>query len=157
IKKRHPEVEQLRDAAPAWVNEISGEVPDAVFRRARHVTGEDQRTLAAAGSMLARDYGRLGLLMVQSHDSLRDDYEVSCKELDWLVEIAMTVPGVYGSRMTGGGFGGCTVTLVRKDAVDALIRALEAEYPKRTAAAGTDLQCTCFVTVAAPGACVVPL
>uniref|UniRef100_G3U779 Galactokinase 1 n=1 Tax=Loxodonta africana TaxID=9785 RepID=G3U779_LOXAF len=82
------------------------------FRRARHVVGEIRRTAQAADALSRGDYRAFGRLMVESHQSLRDDFEVSCPELDQLVEAALSVPGVYGSRMTGGGFGGCTVTLL---------------------------------------------
>ncbi|GAB1297075.1 Galactokinase [Apodemus speciosus] len=82
------------------------------FRRARHVVSEIRRTAMAASALSRGDYRAFGRLMVESHYSLRDDYEVSCPELDQLVEAALSVPGVYGSRMTGGGFGGCTVTLL---------------------------------------------
>merc|ERR1719263_107925 len=86
--------------------------------------------------------------MLQSHASLRDDYEVSTPELDALVDIAMTVDGVYGARMTGGGFGGCTVTLLRASAGPALLRAIDAEYPKRSGGK----RATCFPTTAGHGA-----
>jgi galactokinase len=80
----------------------------------------------------AGDLEGFGKLMAASHASLRDDYEVSGKELDLLVEIASSVPGVLGARLTGAGFGGCTVNLVREEAIDALIKAVEERYPKET-------------------------
>lgn len=80
-----------------------------------HVVTENQRVLAAANALESHDPDRFGHLMYQSHASLRDDYEVSRKELDLLVDLASSTPGVYGARMTGGGFGGCTVNLVRAD------------------------------------------
>jgi len=92
---------------------------------------EDQRTLQAKEALKASDYAQVGRLMFASHASLRDDYRVSSPELDALVEIARGVPGVHGSRLTGGGFGGCTVTLLSRSAVPALLAAFEAEYPKR--------------------------
>jgi hypothetical protein len=106
-------------------------LPDVTMRRARHGISEDQRTIQAKEALKAGDYSTVGRLMYASHQSLRDDFEVSTPELDTLVEIAKTVEGVYGSRMTGGGFGGCTVTLVRADAVPKLLAAIESEYPKR--------------------------
>src|SRR5439155_6720442 len=98
----------------------------------RHVVGEIARTTEAAQQLTSQRYERLGELMVQSHNSLRDDYEVSVAELDYLVEQAMTVKGVYGARMTGGGFGGCIVALVQPRSVDALTEHLERVYPART-------------------------
>lgn len=84
-----------------------------VIKRARHVVGEIDRTIKAAEALKERNFEKFGELMISSHNSLRDDFEVSCPELDMLVNLALKVKGVYGSRMTGGGFGGCTVTLVR--------------------------------------------
>ena len=92
--------------------------------RARHVATESARTRAAAAALERGDVEAFGALLDASHDSLRDDFEVSCDELDELVAAARAVPGVLGSRMTGGGFGGCTVTAVRPDAVDAALAAL---------------------------------
>ncbi|XP_077897800.1 galactokinase isoform X2 [Ictidomys tridecemlineatus] len=98
------------------------------FRRARHVVGEIQRTAQAAAALSRGDYRAFGRLMVESHYSLRDDYEVSCSELDQLVEAALSVPGVYGSRMTGGGFGGCTVTLLEASAASRTMQHIQEQY-----------------------------
>ncbi|CAM9994312.1 unnamed protein product, partial [Laminaria digitata] len=114
VKKNHSQVELLRDATPEQVEEIKGTVEEAVFLRARHVVSENARTVDAARALKAGDYRTVGDLMLDSHRSLSEDYEVSCPELDILVELAMEVEGVFGSRMTGGGFGGCTVTLASK-------------------------------------------
>ncbi|KAF7205172.1 galactokinase-like [Nothobranchius furzeri] len=94
---------------------------DITYRRARHVIEEIKRTVQAAEALKDGAYSRFGKLMVDSHYSLRDLYEVSCSELDELVSLALEVDGVYGSRMTGGGFGGCTVTLLQAKAVDKAI------------------------------------
>lgn len=144
----HTHVKFLRDAT---LEQLAKCVSlDAVtLRRARHGISEDQRTLRAKEALKAADYPQVGRLMLESHNSLKDDYEVSTPELDALVEIAMTVDGVYGSRMTGGGFGGCTVTLLRADALPALIKAIGSEYPKRCGK-----QATCFSTTPANGALV---
>nr|XP_042139058.1 galactokinase isoform X1 [Peromyscus maniculatus bairdii] len=98
------------------------------FRRARHVVGEIRRTAQAAAALSRGDYRAFGRLMVESHYSLRDDYEVSCPELDQLVEAALSVPGVYGSRMTGGGFGGCTVTLLEASAASLAMHHIQEQY-----------------------------
>jgi galactokinase len=94
-------------------------MPDTIYRRCRHVVTEDQRVLDAANALQTQDLDRFGQLMYQSHASLRDDYEVSCAELDLLVDIASSIRGVDGARMMGGGFGGCTVNLVQSDWVTA--------------------------------------
>ncbi|KAB0358258.1 hypothetical protein FD754_002414 [Muntiacus muntjak] len=118
------------------------------FRRARHVVGEIQRTAQAAAALRRGDYRAFGRLMVESHHSLRDDYEVSCPELDQLVEAALSAPGVYGSRMTGGGFGGCTVTLLEASAAPRVMQHIQEQY-RRTA--------TFYLSQAADGAKVLRL
>jgi len=119
IMQRHiPQVLALRDVEPSDLEKHKAELPEVVYRRCRHVINENQRVLDAAAALRAGDLSRFGHLMYESHRSLRDDYEVSCSELDLLVEIASACQGVYGTRMTGGGFGGCTITLVRAEAVD---------------------------------------
>jgi galactokinase len=90
-------------------------LPATIYRRCRHIVTENQRVLAAATALQSGDADRFGHLMYRSHASLRDDYQVSCRELDLLVDLASSNPGVYGARMTGGGFGGCTVNLLRAD------------------------------------------
>lgn len=127
-------VPSLRDATPEMVEAASGIIP-AVRHRARHVTTENARTLAAAGHLERREFEAVGALMFESHRSLRDDFEVSSPELDVLVDIAREIGdagGVLGARMTGGGFGGCTVTLVRRDSVDLVAETLDREYRRRT-------------------------
>lgn len=101
---------------------------EEMYRRVRHVVTEIPRTEDAAVALNNEDYTLFGKLMVDSHVSLRDDYEVSCPELDQLVDIAIKVDGVYGSRMTGGGFGGCTVTLVKKEAAEATMSSIKNGY-----------------------------
>eukprot|EP01112_Ceratiomyxa_fruticulosa_P011260 TRINITY_DN3043_c0_g2_i1.p1 TRINITY_DN3043_c0_g2~~TRINITY_DN3043_c0_g2_i1.p1 ORF type:complete len:395 (-),score=62.29 TRINITY_DN3043_c0_g2_i1:94-1278(-) len=147
VKKRHPGVKALRDVNQAQLKEIESEVPPVVLARARHVIGEDARTLQAVEALKKGDYEIVGKLMVESHNSLRDDYEVSCAELDILVKLALEVPGVFGSRMTGGGFGGCTVTLLKAEALDNLIQHLHKEYKHKTG-----IEPTTFPTTAGQGA-----
>lgn len=103
---------------------------ELLIKRARHVITEIQRTYEAAEALKGHNFVQMGKLMTESHLSLRDDFQVSCKELDILVEAANNCSGVLGSRMTGGGFGGCTVTLVRKNAVANVIHAMQTEYAK---------------------------
>ena len=108
LKRKHPDVASLRDANEEMLAELSG-VP---LQRARHVITENARVQQFADACRAGDRERMGHLFVASHRSLQADYEVSCAELDFLVDAAVRLPGVYGARMTGGGFGGCTVNLV---------------------------------------------
>ena len=108
-------------------------IPDETVRnRAHHVVSENQRCLDAVKALKASDLELFGELMNASHDSLRDDYEVTGKELDTLVEEARKVEGVIGSRMTGAGFGGCTVSLVHKNSVDRFIKEVGSAYRAKT-------------------------
>jgi galactokinase len=130
IAGMRPDVRSLRDVTPEAFAEIETRLPQPVRRRCRHVVTEDARTLEAADALRSGDVARMGRLMVASHTSLRDDYEVSCRELDALVDAALAIDGVAGSRMTGGGFGGCTVSLVRSDAVEAFSDTINATYER---------------------------
>jgi galactokinase len=112
-----PAVRALRDVEIHELERYKPDLPQRVYRRCRHVITENQRVLQAAAALEASDAERFGQLMYQSHASLREDYEVSCRELDLLVALASALPGIFGARMTGGGFGGCTVNLVRADSV----------------------------------------
>ncbi|CAM9121043.1 unnamed protein product [Ectocarpus sp. 4 AP-2014] len=141
LQKSHPDVQLLRDATTEQVDAMEAGVEEAVFRRARHVVSENARTVTAARALTSGDYLQVGQLMLDSHRSLREDYEVSCPELDVLVELAMEVEGVFGSRLTGGGFGGCTVTLAEKGSVASLVQHLREGYVR---AVGRD--CSSFVT-----------
>ena len=126
-----------------------GKLPDVVFRRCRHVITENTRTTEAAKLLNNRQYEETGELMVQSHNSLRDDYQVSTDELDFLVAEAMKVKGVYGSRMTGGGFGGCTVSLVQPRFVESFTRTIEQAFEQKF-----KIKPTIFATTATAGASV---
>jgi len=126
---------------------------EALFRYARHAIGEDVRTLKAADALVSGDWATVGEQMYASHASLRDDYEVSCSEIDVLVEIAREIGiegGMIGSRITGGGFGGCTVSLVKTDKVDEITKKIQEEYKKRVGK-----EATIFSTRPAQGARVV--
>jgi galactokinase len=128
-------VPSLRDATTGLLERARPTLDPVVWRRARHVITEIQRTLQAAQAVRASDWPTAGQLMYASHCSLRDDYEVSCAELDAVVEIAQAIGshgGVIGCRMTGGGFGGCAVGLVRAHSLPAITAAISAEYEKRT-------------------------
>jgi galactokinase len=121
-------VKSLRDVEPADLEAASAALDELLLRRARHVVTENQRVLEAVRVLEEGDLERFGELMNASHESLRDDYEVSSKELDVLVELARKQPGVLGARMTGAGFGGCTVNLVRAEAAEAFAKAVRKGY-----------------------------
>jgi galactokinase len=132
LATRIPEVRTLRDVSAEQLERFRSELPTTVYRRARHVVSENARVLAARVALERGDPQLFGALMKQSHSSLRDDYNVSCAELDTLVELASKADGVYGSRMTGGGFGGCTISLVASDHVDLFKRRIAEEYHRAT-------------------------
>lgn len=127
-----PGVQALRDVTLHQLEQHMELLPEVIYRRCRHVVTENERVLQAADASLKGNLSALGTLMAESHRSLRDDYEVSCAELDSMVEIAVAQPGVIGARMTGGGFGGCTINLVHADAAEAFKASVAAEYEKRT-------------------------
>ncbi len=125
-----PGIRALRDVTVEQFKEHEHILPEPVRSRCRHVITENARTVEAAQSLSAGDLKRLGVLMRASHNSLRDDYEVSCYELDLLVEIAGSIDGVAGARMTGGGFGGCTVNLVNRDSLETFASKISEQYLK---------------------------
>jgi galactokinase len=111
LARRTPAIRALRDATPLQLDPIRDDVPAHVWRRCRHVIAENDRVVRAASAVKAGDFARFGALMAASHASLRDDYEVSCPELDIMAAIVSSLDGVFGARMTGGGFGGCVIAL----------------------------------------------
>jgi len=129
ILSRHlPNVTSLRDVTAAELEAFRAELPEAIYRRCRHVISENDRVLRGADALRSDDLRTFGMLMADSHRSLRDNYEVSCPELDLMVELANEVEGVIGARMTGGGFGGCTINLVESDRVDAVKQHVASRY-----------------------------
>ena len=126
------DIETLGDLDMETFEKYESAITDPVCRRrAKHAVAENQRTIEAVKALKDNDIRRFGELMNQSHISLRDDYEVSCEEIDILVDLAWKVPGVLGSRITGGGFGGCTVSIVKNEAVDAFITGLGSAYKEQ--------------------------
>ena len=125
-----PDVRALRDVSESDFAAVAGKLPEVLRRRCRHVVRENVRVLKAGEALEKGDLARFGDLMRQSHESLRQDFEVSCAELDRMVELSQRVAGVYGARMTGGGFGGCTVNLVREDRVEEFVTVVGSEYRK---------------------------
>ena len=128
IASRGPAIKALRDLTPEDVEAARPLLSDLLYRRARHVVTEDYRVLEAVMVLEAGDLERFGELMNESHVSLRDDYEVSSKELDALVELAWKQPGILCARMTGAGFGGCSVNLVRQEAAEDFAEAVRRGY-----------------------------
>ena len=131
LAKSLPGVRTLRDVSLANFSQYATELPGVVRSRCRHVVTENARTLAAVDALTAGDLQAMGKLMSESHVSLRDDYQVSCEELDVAVDVASSQAGVYGSRMTGGGFGGCTVSLVDNSAVERVGRVVKEAFAAR--------------------------
>jgi galactokinase len=127
-----PGITALRDVSPEDLEKYKALLPDVIYRRCRHVVTEDDRVERAAEALKRGDLTTFGKLMAESHRSLRDDYEVSCEELDVMVDIACKQPGVIGARMTGGGFGGCTVNLVQSEKAEDFRNKVAVEYEKRT-------------------------
>jgi galactokinase len=132
LRRKLPQVESLRDVTPDQVEGARGDMSDVVYRRARHVTYEIERVVTFTAAAKNEDLESMGRLFVESHRSLQRDYEVSCEELDFLVDRAIELPYVLGARMTGGGFGGCTVNLVRsghrEEFAESLVRAYSDRY-----------------------------
>ena len=131
LKTYLPGIRALRDVSVSDFKKYGSEIPPTVRRRAEHVVSENDRVLKSVQALKKGDVETFGKLMNKSHESLRDLYEVSCRELDVLVESAWRVPGVYGSRMTGAGFGGCTVSMVANDAVEDFLERVPLEYRAR--------------------------
>lgn len=118
----------LRDVAPEDLERNRRALPDLVYRRCRHIVTENARVIEAERALKAGDFKACGAAMNASQTSMRDDFEITCPEIDFLAEFAQGLDGVYGSRMTGGGFGGCTVSLVEKDAIEPMRKALVDAY-----------------------------
>jgi galactokinase len=132
LRQDLPDIKSLRDVSVADFNRLSGKLPEEVSKRARHVVEEIERSKQAPALLEAGDIRTFGSLMNKCHISLRDLYEVSCPELDAMVSIAQTIEGCYGARLTGAGFGGCTVNLVARENSRRFAEALAASYEAET-------------------------
>ena len=143
-----PHIRALRDVTPAELERYGGGMPRVLYRRCRHVIAENIRVEQASAALEQGDLETFGRLMRDSHNSLRDDYQVSCPELDTMVEIASDMAGVHGSRMTGGGFGGCTIQLVERNQVEEFCNVIARRYCEAT---GTTPEI--YVSSAADAAC----
>jgi galactokinase len=147
LSRRLPHVRALRDVRVEDLDRYRSDLPQTIYKRCRHVVTENKRVRDATVALEKADLGTFGRLMAESHVSLKDDYEVSCPELDLMVDLAGQVEGVYGARMTGGGFGGSTVNLVDKRAVEEFRRRVASAYEK-----STGLSPQTLVSAAAEGA-----
>ncbi len=132
LKEYLPEIKALRDVTPEDLAKYQDKLPPVVAKRCEHIVFENERVKDSVAALRAGNVERFGQLMRASHESLRDLYEVSCRELDIMVEAAWQAPGVCGARMTGAGFGGCTVNLVEADAVDRFVDFVKAQYAEKT-------------------------
>lgn len=147
LASKIPGICALRDVSMEQLERFGSELPEVVRRRCRHIVSENARVIQAFEALKAHDLERVGRLMHESHVSMRDDYEISCAEVDTMVEIAQSQAGVIGARMTGGGFGGCTINLVRSDAADQFRAAIAKEYESRV-----NIRPDIYITVASDGA-----
>jgi galactokinase len=132
LQKHRPGIQALRDATLDDLEKWGSEMAPESLRRCRHVITEDDRVLSAVEAFKAHDLARFGQLMKEAHASFRDDFEASCPEIDILVDLANRQPGCFGARLTGGGFGGCTVNLVAADEAAAFTEAMSAGYRTAT-------------------------
>jgi len=132
LQRYLPQVQALRDVSTDQFVEYEGQLPENVRKRCRHIIYENERVLRSVAALQAGALAAFGQLMNESHASLRDDYEVSCAELDIMAEAAWKVGGVYGSRMTGAGFGGCTVSLVTEEVIEDFRGQVAADYEEAT-------------------------
>ncbi|MCK4577369.1 MAG: galactokinase [Candidatus Marinimicrobia bacterium] len=132
LQQHFPEIKALRDVTMDMLSSVVDKLPETIYSRCRHVISENERVLAFITALKKTDLSTLGDLINASHTSLKNDYQVSCSELDKMVSIARELPGVWGARMMGGGFGGCTINMVDRDQVDSFREAVSREYQKAT-------------------------
>jgi galactokinase len=141
LQQALPEIHALRDVTVGELQQHHSRLSPVIYKRVRHVVTENGRVQEAATALTTGNLAKLGKLMADSHRSLRDDYEVSTPELDLMVELAKDQKDVYGARMTGGGFGGCTINLVHSDRAEKVQQRLEQNYEARTGLKPTILIC----------------
>ncbi|HTU51705.1 MAG TPA: galactokinase [Acidobacteriaceae bacterium] len=132
IQKHYPDIHTLRDVTEEQLRRCESDMPEEIFRRCLHVVTEDERVLEAAAALRSGDFHKFGGIMHDAHISMRDNYAASCMETDLLVELAARQPGCFGARITGGGFGGCTINLVAADHADDFVHSLRAGYEEAT-------------------------
>jgi len=147
LQRERAGIELLRDATLEDLEACRGQMSAASYARCRHIITENARVMEAREALLASDMERFGALMVKAHASMRDDFAASCTEVDALVEIAVRQPGCFGARITGGGFGGCTVNVVKEESAEAFVESVRREYE-----AATGITADCFVCAPSDGA-----
>ncbi len=150
IKKHHPEVNSLRDVTMQMLHQYVAPKDEIIFKRCKYVVEENIRLLSGCEDLRNGDIKSLGQKMFQTHDGLSKEYEVSCKELDFLVDYVRNFPAVLGSRMMGGGFGGCTINLVKDDSIEDLITEITTAYKQKM-----NLDLTAYVAKTEDGTSVV--
>ncbi len=128
LKTNHANIDSLRDVNLPILNDIENQLTDKIFNRAKHVVTENDRLHEFSKAISSNNWSLAGKLLYASHDSLKNDYEVSCPELDLLVDAVKNIEGVWGARMMGGGFGGCTLNLVRNEKIDEIIKEVNRSY-----------------------------
>lgn len=131
IKTCNPEVNSLRDVSVDMIQKCKDKMDSTIYRRCKYVVEENDRVLQACGELEKGDLKAFGKLMLKTHEGLSRDYEVSCKELDYLVELVQDDPQIYGSRMMGGGFGGCTINLIENNHVDDVSKMVIERYKQK--------------------------
>ena len=132
LRKHGPEVRSLRDVTPEFLQAHRAEMEPIIYRRCAYVVEENERVLRAIDDLRRNDFRSFGEQMYRSHSGLRDEYQVSSPDLDFLVDAASTVPGVLGARMMGAGFGGCTINLVEQQSVQGFVEEMKSRYHHRT-------------------------
>lgn len=132
LSKSYPSIRALRDVSVDELEKHAGDLPEIIYKRCLHVVRENQRVLDSAEYLKHNDLGGFGRLMAESHASMRDLYEISCREVDIMVEIANGLPGFRGGRMTGGGFGGCTVNLIDNAEAQSFSKEIASRYQQAT-------------------------
>jgi galactokinase len=147
LRQERPDIELLRDATLLDLEACKDKMTAASFARCRHIITENGRVMEARVALLRSDVARFGELMAQAHASMRDDFAASCAEIDMLVEIAMRQDGCFGARITGGGFGGCTVNLVSTEKAESFVEIVRREYEEQTG-----IEAQCFISEPSDGA-----
>lgn len=147
LRRERPGIELLRDATLADIEACRDKMSPESFARCKHIITENARVLAAREALLASDMKRFGELMVRAHASMRDDFAASCAEVDTLVEIASRQQGCFGARITGGGFGGCTVNVVKAELADRFVEQVKLEYEQEVG-----IKADCFISSPSDGA-----
>ncbi|HOK98422.1 MAG TPA: galactokinase [Bacteroidales bacterium] len=132
VRKKYSQVKNLRDVTLDMLNEVKKDMDPVIFNRCEYVIEENDRVEKACKALTSNDFATFGQLMYQSHEGLQHKYEVSCPELDYLVELARKNPHVLGARMMGGGFGGCTINLIHRNAVDDFVEKTATAYHQKT-------------------------